>query len=133
MTLPFERPLGVTLIALGCFLGALAVLILLLLALSGFLAKGNLTESKSLLALGVLFLAMLYFLALGIGTWKCLSWAWWLTLVSCAVDLLSGFLKWNEVVTGERLFDFILSAVVFAYLMRLKIRRAFGIRFISSP
>jgi len=121
MQQPRDRPLGVTLIAILLALNGVASII----AAVGTLGPGYLGVADA--AFGVLFGALLIFLAYGM--WTLRLWAWYATLI---IEGLNAVFALITLILAPLLasnwVSLVLAVIIIGYLLQPGVRAAFGQR-----
>lgn len=134
------RPVGVTIIAVCCFLAALygAVNGIQLIARSGFMSTfSNAGATSGLAELGATFiLIMIIFTALqalaGWGLWKLRRWGYWITIFLAAVGSAFRSLRWflTPHHTTFEFFEITITLAIYgaiiAYLLKDDVKTAFA-------
>lgn len=135
------RPVGVTIIAICCFLAALygAVAGIRLIAGAGFMATfSDAGTAGGLADLGaVLILIMIIFTALnalaGWGLWKLRRWGYWITIFLTAFGSIFRSLRWF-LTPNHPMSDFFATVITFAiygvilwYLLKENVKAAFQV------
>ncbi len=139
-----ERPTGVTVLAILCFIGAgfavLGALAMFFAGAMGMAALGGRRPGTGMMLAGmgaaggvvVLVLAAFY-LIVGIGLWKLLGWGRILALVLvalglvfAAVGLFSAFVHFRVLVVLWQLIVVAIDCWILWYLTRPHVKQAFG-------
>jgi len=130
-----ERPTGVTILAVLCFVFAgLALLAALALMFMGGML-GQMVESSgmgtmlagagAIVGVVVLIGAALYFLV-GFGLWKLKNWGRILAIVFVALGLFSSLSPFQAGVFGWQLFICLLDIWIIIYLLKPHVKQAFS-------
>ena len=135
-----QRPTGVTILAILCFLGA-ALLVIASLAffmMGGALLSGGGGMGAMVAGLGaiggvVMLLFAALYVAVGVGLWKLLNWARILAIVLVAIGLVFVVLgllgSFAHFAIGRVLWNVIWAAIdvwIITYLIRPNVRQAFS-------
>ncbi len=115
-----ERPLGVAILAiLAALAGILMLLASLAIASLGLLA-GPAAIIPAGLGSGVLLVLALLYLLVAYGLWNGQTWAWWLSIILAAIDLVGALLALNIV-------TLVIAAVILWYLTRGHVKEYFNV------
>jgi hypothetical protein len=111
-----DRPLGVTIICVLQFIGAI-----ILIALGALLVLGGLLLGPLLAVIGAVFLVLgLISFFVTFGLWKLKSWAFWITIIINIIEIVTGI--GSAVAAGDYspIFGIIIPLIVVIYLFTVR-------------
>jgi hypothetical protein len=130
----FERPFGVTLLAILQFIAGLmglclpAILLVLGLGASFLGPVGGVMGILGFLIAGLLLIGPVLHFIVGFGALNLRTWAWWLGILATGVDVVGAVLNlWHGAGWLHAMGPVAFSVLVFLYLLTPSVRRAFRV------